>query len=122
MSVSVTNLMKTQGRDVVLARATASNNTYDPATGTFTQPTPVTATMRGVMTNYADDEIDETRILGQDRKLLLDAKSDPFVPAIGDVADGTLSGNTITGGFTIKSVREISPNGIPAAYVCQVRG
>lgn len=123
MAVSVTPLLQRQGRDVSIARASGDTGTYDPATGTYTPDTPLAAaTMRGVLINFQDDEVNETSILSQDRKLLLDATSDPFVPEPGDVIDGIVSGGAVTGGLKIVRVRAIAPNGVPVAYTCQVRG
>ena len=114
--------MRTQGRDVVLTRIAAVAPVYDAATGTYTVPTPVSGTLRGVMIDFAAEEIDGTRILDEDRKLLLDATSGAFVPVLGDIADGTVSGPNVIGGFKVERVRAIAPNGTPTAYVCQVRG
>ena len=122
MTVSVTNILRTQGRDVVLTRIAAATPVYDAATGTYTTPTPVSGTLRGVMIGFAAEEIDGTRILDQDRKLLLDATSGAFVPMLGDIVDGTVVGGNVTGGTEIERVREIAPNGTPTAYMCQVRG
>jgi len=114
--------MRRQGRDVVLTRVSATAPVYDAATGTYTTPAPVSDTLRGVMIDFSADEIDGTRILDQDRKLLLDATSGTFVPELGIIVDGVVSGSTVTGGFKIERVRAIAPNGTPTAYVCQVRG
>jgi hypothetical protein len=122
MAVSVTQLLRRQGRDVPFARIVATTPVYDPATGTYAQPTPTTATLRGVMTNFMAEEIDGSRVLDEDRKLLLDATSGAFVPQVGDIVDGTVAGNAVTGGMKIERFRPIAPNGTPTAYVCQVRG
>jgi len=120
--VSVTPLLRTQGRDVVLTRIASANPVYDATTGTYTTPPPTSGTLRGVMIDFAAEEIDGTRILDQDRKLLLDATSGAFVPALGDIADGVVFSGNVTGGFKVERVRAIAPNGTPTAYVCQVRG
>ena len=122
MSVSATRILRTQGRDVVLTRIVTATPVYDAATGTYTTPAPVSGTLRGVMIDFAAEEIDGTRILDQDRKLLLDATSGVFVPALGDIADGVVSGGNVSGGLKVERVRAIAPNGTPTAYVCQVRG
>jgi len=114
--------MRAQGRDVVLTRIAAATPVYNAATGTYTVPAPVSGTLRGVMIDFAAEEIDGTRILDEDRKLLLDATSGAFVPVLGDIVDGTVSGSSVTGGLKVERVRAIAPNGTPTAYVCQVRG
>ena len=122
MSVSVTRILRTQGRDVVLTRISADAPVYNAATGTYTTPSPVSGTLRGVMIDFAAEEIDGTRILDQDRKLLLDATSGAAVPALGDIVDGNVNGPNVIGGFKVERVRAIAPKGTPTAYVCQVRG
>jgi len=123
MSLSVTALLQRRGHVINVARVGAPE-TYDVATGTMSGEAPVTGTFRGVFTNYEDKDVDGTHVQMTDRKLLIDALSSDTtaVPLRGDTVDGTVTGNSITGGVVIERVRSYAPNGTPIAYVCQVRG
>ena len=106
-------LMAEHGYDLTLTRA-ASGGTYDAATGKITGATgAVTATVRGVFIEYESQRINNTTILADDRKLLLQARGIPVVPQINDhVGDVRIVG----------PVRRIQSGDTVLAYTAQVRG
>lgn len=102
-------LLEDFGSDLTLERPGAP--TYDPAAGTLTNATDATLTIRGVLINYTDDDVDGTVVLQGDRRLLVSATGSDDAPERGD----------IVGGAKIVDVRTIAPNGTAIAWACQVR-
>lgn len=94
---------------------TRSTGTFNPATNVITGPAPITYNIPGVMTSFANRDIDGEVIRLQDRKILLAAAGLPIVPNTSDkVTDGSDVWNII-------NVEEIRPASIPILYKIHVR-
>lgn len=106
--VDVAELLEDFGQDLTLARAGAP--TYNPATGTVTNGTPTTISVRGVFIYRDQMNRDGTVVLGAERRLLITAAGATGTPAIGDTVDGT----------KISDVRAFTPNGTVVAWDCKV--
>jgi len=105
-------LMQDHGYDLTLTRA-GSGGIYDTATGAITgAATDVSVTVRGVFIEYESQRINNTTILADDRKLLMQAKDIPVEPQIGDkVGDVRIVG----------PVRKIQSGSTVLAYTAQTR-
>ena len=108
----VQQLMRTHGYAVTFTRP-QSGGSYDPATGTVTGGTELTWAGRGVFTNFREEDVDNTSIMTDDRKLLLQAVGLIREPETGDVVDGTVQ---------VLNVRKIQSGSTLIAYVLQTRG
>jgi hypothetical protein len=89
-----------------------TGGTIDPVTGVPTAGTTVTYTPNTIVQKYADELIDGARILSSDRMIILDNTIEP------------VSTDTITIGgenWSIVSIRESNPAGIPLVYFVQAR-
>ena len=105
-------LMAEHGYDLTLTRA-GTGGAYDPVTGTITGAGAVTtAVVRGVFIEYESQRINNTTILADDRKLLLQAKDIPVEPEIGDKV-GTMR--------IVGPVRKIQSGDTVLAYTAQTR-
>lgn len=105
----VAYLLEDFGSNLTLTRDVGG--TYSPATGTYTDGTPTTFTIRGVFINYRDDRVDGSVIQMSDRQLLVSADGSETTPAIGDKV----------GGLQLIDVRAFAPNGTAIAWSCQAR-
>jgi len=114
---SAAQLFRLHGYQVTLSRPTDSNGaTYDPATGGMVNPeTPKPLTWNGVgfFTSYRVDDIGDTSIKTDDRKLLLQAKGLVRPPEINDLVDSEV---------TILNVEKVRSGATTTHYVCQTRG
>ena len=104
-------LLDEHGYDVTVSRE--SDESYNPETGEF-ESTTLTGTIRGVFINYEQDYINNTTILADDRKLLIQAKGIEMVPKMGDVLDGDVQ--------IVGPVRKIQSGDTVIAYTAQTRG
>lgn len=110
---SVLQALTYAGQGLTITKVT--EGTYNPATGTTSGGSTTDYTGTGLLHAYRNFDIDGTRILATDRKLILAASGLSYVPTTGD---------KITYGSTVYSVIAISPfefNGTAFAYVLQVR-
>lgn len=105
----VASLLEDFGSDLTLERPGAP--TYNPATGEMASASDATLTVRGVLINYMDGDVDGTVVLQGDRRMLVSAIGSDGAPERGD----------IVGGAKIVDVRTIAPNGTAIAWACQVR-
>ena len=105
-------LLAEHGYDLTLTRA-GSGGSYDAETGTITGgAADATYSIRGVFIEYRAEQINNTTILANDRKLLIQAKGIPVAPQIGDnVGDVRIVG----------PVRKIQSGSTVLAYTAQVR-
>jgi hypothetical protein len=89
-----------------------TGDSIDPVTGTVIAGTTVTYTPNTIVQKYADELIDGARILSSDRMIILDNTIEP-------VSTDTI---TIRGeNWSIVSIKESSPAGIPLVYFVQAR-
>ena len=112
---SAAQLFALHGYAVTLSRPGGSDGaTYDPATGTMTggAGTP-DWTGVGFFTSYRANDISDSSIRTDDRKLLLQAKGLTRPPKINDLVDSTV---TIINFELVRSGSSITH------YVCQTRG
>lgn len=89
-----------------------TGDSIDPVTGNVTAGTTVIYTPNTIVQKYADELIDGARILSSDRMIILDNTIEP------------ISTDTITIGgenWSIVSIRESNPAGIPLVYFVQAR-
>jgi len=89
-----------------------TGDSIDPVTGNITAGTTVTYTPNTIVQKYADELVDGARILSSDRLIILDNTVEP------------ISTDTITIGgenWSIVSIRESNPAGIPLVYFVQAR-
>lgn len=107
--VSVADLLEDFGQDLTLTRA--GTPTYNPATGTVTNASGTTISVRGVFIYFRREEIDNTVVKMGDRRLLVTADGATGAPSIGDIVSG----------HKIINVRSFAPNGTVVAWDCQVR-
>lgn len=114
---SAAQLFRLHGYQVKLSRPTDSNGaTYDPATGGMVNPDtpePLKWNAVGFFTNYRVDDISDTSIKTDDRKLLLQAKGLVRPPEINDLVDSEV---------TILNVEKVRSGATITHYVCQTRG
>ena len=96
-----------------LTRYTAGTRTPGQVTGGL-NPTTTVHTFEGIFEEYSNSQIDGTRVVEGDRKVLIIAESiDPLtVPQTGD--DLVLEGDSV-------SVVKVGKDPANATYVCQVR-
>lgn len=99
------------GQDVTLA--TVTQGTYDVNTGTTTDSTVTQSGLKAVVTKYNQAEIDGTKILQGDCKVIIESAATPSVNSIVTTADGTV--------FTVIDFVKIAPSGEVVIYKLQVR-
>jgi len=89
-----------------------TGGSVDPVTGDTTAGTTVTYSPNTIVQRYADELVDGTRILSSDRLIILDNTIEPL----------TTDKITIRGeNWTIVSINESRPAGIPLVYFVQAR-
>ncbi len=103
-------LLDEHGVDLTLTRIAGS--AYDPSTGLMGAGSTQTFTIRGVFINYREEQIDNTSIRADDRKLLIRGKGLTTAPKIKDRV----------GGVEILDVRRIQTGTTIVGYACQTRG
>jgi hypothetical protein len=106
--VSVADLLEDFGQDLTLTRAGAP--TYDPSTGTVSNGSPATVSVRGVFIYRDLLNANGSVVRGADRRLLITAEGATGAPEVGDTVDGT----------KIAAVRAFTPNGTVVAWDCKV--
>lgn len=111
LAEDVAHLLEDHGYDVSVEREGPLQ--YNPETGT-TDPSTITGTIRGVFINYEQEYINNTTILADDRKILVQAKDIELVPKIGDVLDDDVQ--------IVGPVRKIQSGDTVVAYTAQTRG
>lgn len=110
MAATASKLITKFGAQGTIKRTTGGS--IDPVTGDTTAGTTVTYTPNTIVQKYADELIDDTRILSSDRLIILDNTIEPL----------TTDKITIRGeDWTIVSVSESRPAGIPLVYFVQAR-
>lgn len=110
MAATASKLITKFGAQGTIKRTTGGS--IDPVTGDTTAGTTVTYTPNTIVQRYADELIDGTRILSSDRLIILDNTIEPL----------TTDKITIRGeDWTIVSVSESRPAGIPLVYFVQAR-
>lgn len=110
MAATASKLITKFGAKGTIKRTTGGS--IDPVTGDTTAGTTVTYTPNTIVQKYADELIDGTRILSSDRLIILDNTIEPL----------TTDKITIRGeDWTIVSVSESRPAGIPLVYFVQAR-
>jgi hypothetical protein len=110
MAATASKLITKFGAVGEIKRTTGGS--IDPVTGTVTAGTTVIYTPNTIVQKYADELVDGTRILSSDRMIILDNTIEP------------VSTDTITIGgenWSIVSIRESNPAGIPLVYFVQAR-
>ena len=105
------SLINDIGKPLTLRKVT--EGTYSPSTGLITN-TNTDTSVKGMMLNYKDSQLDDDIIRRGDRKIVLRA-SDGVVPEIQDVVlDGLVE-------YRLVNVRQIEQAGTDLIYVCQGR-
>lgn len=105
------SLINDIGKPLTLRKVT--EGTYSPSTGLITNINTDTS-VKGMMLNYKDSQLDDDIIRRGDRKIVLRA-SDGVVPEIQDVVlDGLVE-------YRLVNVRQIEQAGTDLIYVCQGR-
>jgi len=99
------------GIDVTLTSVT--QGTYNPATGTKTNSTS-DSTVKAMLLNYRDSEIDGTLILQGDRRIVIAARG-----AVVPETDDLITANSIE--YRLISVRQVSEASNALIYSCQAR-
>jgi len=101
------------GQVVTVMREVAGG--YDPTTGTVVPGSSEGYSIKGAVMNYRTQDVDGTRVLQSDKRILL-APDAAFAPKPGDRV--TLADTTV---LTVISVRETNPAGTAVLYELQVR-
>lgn len=99
-----------KGSDVIIKRVTPG--TFDPATGTIAGGSKSSSTIKAVVTEYKDYQIDGDAIKRGDKELLIDADSLP------DIKDA-LTIDSID--YQIVNINPLSPGDTILLYKVQVR-
>lgn len=108
------------GRAVTLTQV--AEGTYDPTTGTYSGGGETDYAAKGMLLGYNDRDIDGMRILAGDRKCILAASGLGIVPAPGDkITPSGDTGDASLTTYSVISVKTYELQGLPLAYVCQVR-
>jgi hypothetical protein len=112
---SVAQLFALHGYAVTLSRPDDTDgSTYDPTTGGMITPTGIPDwTGVGFFTDFSKEEIGNSSVKTDDRKLLLQAKGLAREPKINDLVDSTV---------TIMSVKRVRSGASVTHFVCQTRG
>lgn len=111
LAEDVAFLLAEHGYDLTLTRQVPG--AYNPATGLMGAATTATHTIRGVFIAYEQEHINNTTILADDRKLLIQAKGIPVVPKMGD---------TIGDVQIVSPLRKFQSGDTVIAYTAQTRG
>lgn len=117
------DLIREFGATTILTRSVPG--AYDPATGTVGTPTVTNYTGNAAAFDYAQRDIDGTRIRIGDQKVYLSTVG-IVNPITGDTLTigATLVGDVVTGGtpFTVVESRPLQPALTAVLYECQARG
>lgn len=110
MGQTAVNLLSDYGQAVTISRVTGGS--VNPVTGVVTAGTTSTQVVQGVIMPYSANLIDGTRILTDDRKLVLPATVEPL-----------MTDKFIVGGVTWSpvAITANNPAGTAVSYVVQVR-
>lgn len=112
LAADAKTLLAEFGQDVTLV--TTTQGSYDVNTSTSTPDSTVTQSgLKAVVTNYNQGEIDGTKILQGDCKVIIESAATPSVNSIVTTADGTV--------FTVIDFVKIAPSGEAVIYKLQVR-
>lgn len=103
------------GQDVTLTTYPVYDpNDYDVNTSTSTAEDPIVQSgLKAVVTNYKQAEIDGTKILQGDCKVIIESAATPSVNSIVTTSDSTV--------FTVIDFMKIAPSGEAVIYKLQVR-
>jgi hypothetical protein len=105
-------LMKKFGQQITFTRTIPG--TYDPALGERTDDSSKTFKGYGVLLDFEGREVDGTRILSSDVKLLLEStKLEPQIDDLAAAADGTT--------FRVVRPMPLKPGGVNVITQCQLR-
>ena len=107
-------LIEAAGNGTPFTVTRSSPGAYDPATGTQA-PSVSTTSVMGVLLNYADKDIDGTRVQAEDRKAFVRGNSS-IVIDVGDML------TTDDGDFSVVHARRRRLTDTEVAYTLQVRG
>lgn len=108
------------GQAVTLSRPSTVAPTYNTATGVSTPHTPATYDGVGVTLNYSAFDMANMEVMQGDQRLYLSAlQTDGSAMPEPDNNDFVIIGTTT---HTIKTVRKVSPAGVPVLYDLQVHG
>jgi len=110
MAATASKLITKFGAVGEIKRTTGGS--IDPVTGVPSAGTTVIYTPNTIVQKYADELVDGTRILSSDRMIILDNTIEP------------ISTDTITirgANWSIVSIKESNPAGIPLVYFVQAR-
>ena len=111
---SVADLVDELGKALTLRKVT--EGTYDPETGEMSAASTSDTSVVGVLYDYADEDIDGTRIQMGDRRCLIKAKSLSVAPESGD---RIVDGSTV---YTVVRIKKHEAGGVVSGYNMQVRG
>lgn len=115
LAATANRLLAKYGRAVVLSRPSASDATYDPATGVATAVDAATYSGVGAVFDYTAREMDGTSVRAGDRRVLL-SPAGMVMPRAGDrIEIGGVALVVVTG-------REINPASTAVMFEAQVRG
>lgn len=118
LASSVKSLLEKTGTEVTFRRKTIGS--YDPATGTATVSTNDDETVKAAFLNYKEEELVNSSVQRDDRKVLLSAyQSDGTAltktPQTGDILIG--EGDTVR----LVMVQVIRSGDTTIGYICQAR-
>lgn len=100
-----------KGRDVTYTQVTAG--TFDPTTNTVTGASETDTTIKAVITDFDESQIDGTIIQRKDKQVLITA--DVVTPKLEDkITDGSVT-------YQIVNINQIAPGDIVMLYKLQVR-
>lgn len=111
LAADAKELLAEFGQDVTLV--TTTQGSYDVDTGTTTDSTVTQSGLKAVVTNYKQAEIDGTKILQGDCKVIIESAATPSVNSTVTTADGTV--------FTVIDFVKIAPSGEAVIYKLRVR-
>jgi hypothetical protein len=118
MSAAFYNKMATTARDLLLKFGSVvtvtrtTGESINPVTGVVSAGTTVTFSPKGILQNYNDKLVDNTRILSGDRRMVLD---DTVAPLMSDQI--TIESEL----WTIVGIEDKTPAAVPLVYICQLR-
>jgi len=110
MAATALELLAEFGRPVILLRVTGAST--HPITGAVTDGVDSNLLTTGLITTYAENMIDGTRIMQGDRELVLSNEHEP-APTDKPVIGGEE--------WAIVGINTVSPAGTDVVYKCQVR-
>ena len=113
IKAEVTALIETLGKDLTLTKVT--EGTYDRESATFSGADTDDYDAFGVLYDYDNQDIDDSRVERGDRICTIQAEGLSVVPVTGDrVSDDSTT-------YTVVYVRTYEVGGVVAAYEMQVR-